>query len=90
MVPAGVTISLSRRSSSILQYGWQGMGIFITRLKVGGEVCALACSTILANPSTRSPEKAMAVMMSCLRIDTAPSIESNITRYMVVNYLRSS
>jgi hypothetical protein len=64
------------------------MGIFMTRVKIGGRVCALACSTIFANPKTRSPEKAMAVMMSCLRIDTAPSIELNITRYMLVSYLR--
>jgi hypothetical protein len=36
MVPTGVTISLS--GSSMLQYGEQGMGILITRLKIFGRL----------------------------------------------------
>ena len=72
IVPKGVAISLSSGSLSILQYGEQGMGIFITRLKRFGRfgrfggVCALACCTILANANNMRPETAMAAMTMCL------------------------
>ena len=45
---------------------------------------------VVGNAYTMRPEIAMAAMMSCLCAITVPTIDLDIGKYMVLNYLKSS